>query len=41
VGSYRRLVALPAAMRSQRVAGASLDDGALKVRFRTAPEDGV
>jgi arsenite-transporting ATPase len=41
VGSYRRLVALPAAMRNQSVAGARLDDGALKVRFRTAPEVGA
>jgi arsenite-transporting ATPase len=41
VGSYRRLVTLPAAMRNQSVAGARLDDGALKVRFRTAPEVGA
>jgi arsenite-transporting ATPase len=41
VGSYRRLVALPTAMRNQSVAGARLDDGALKVRFRTAPEVGA
>jgi arsenite-transporting ATPase len=41
VGSYRRLVALPAAMRNQSVAGARLDDGALKVRFRTAPGAGA
>jgi arsenite/tail-anchored protein-transporting ATPase len=41
VGSYRRLVALPAAMRNLAVAGARLDDGALKVRFGTAPEVGA
>jgi arsenite-transporting ATPase len=34
VGSYRRLIALPAALSRQAVAGARIDDGALAVRFR-------
>ena len=34
VGSYRRLVALPAALARQTVAGARIEDGALRVRFR-------
>ena len=41
VGSYRRLVALPAALRNQSVAGAGLDDGALEIRFRTASGAGA
>ncbi len=34
VGSYRRLVALPAALVRHTVAGARIEDGALRVRFR-------
>ena len=34
VGSYRRLLALPAALRAHVIAGAKIDEGALKVRFR-------
>jgi len=34
VGSYRRLVALPAALARQTVAGARIEVGALRVRFR-------
>jgi arsenite-transporting ATPase len=34
VGSYRRLIALPAALSRHAVAGARIDDGALAVRFR-------
>ncbi|MEO5710509.1 MAG: ArsA family ATPase, partial [Nocardioidaceae bacterium] len=34
VGSYRRLIALPAALSRQTVAGARIEDGALQVRFR-------
>jgi len=34
VGSYRRLVALPAALVRHTVAGARVEDGALRVRFR-------
>lgn len=36
VGALKRTVALPAALRSARVAGARLDDGMLEVRFATA-----
>jgi arsenite-transporting ATPase len=38
VGSYRRLLALPTALRSHAVAGARVEDHALRVRF-TAPEE--
>jgi arsenite-transporting ATPase len=38
VGSYRRLVALPAALARHTVAGARLDDGGLRVRFVPAVE---
>jgi arsenite-transporting ATPase len=38
VGSYRRLLALPAALRRASVVGASMRDGALVVRFDTAGE---
>jgi arsenite/tail-anchored protein-transporting ATPase len=38
VGSYRRLVALPAALARHAVAGARLDDGGLRVRFVPAVE---
>ncbi len=34
VGSYRRVLALPAALSRHSVAGARIDDGALQVRFR-------
>ncbi len=34
VGSYRRLIALPAALSRHTVAGARFDDGGLQVRFR-------
>jgi arsenite-transporting ATPase len=34
VGSYRRLLALPAALARHAVAGARVEDGALQVRFR-------
>ena len=36
VGSYRRLLALPAALRRAKVVGAGMRDGALVVRFDTA-----
>ena len=39
VGSYRRLLALPAALSRHTVAGARVDDGALQVRFRAHSED--
>jgi arsenite/tail-anchored protein-transporting ATPase len=38
VGSYRRLIALPTALGRHAIAGAHIDDGALRVRFR-AVED--
>jgi arsenite-transporting ATPase len=38
VGSYRRLLALPAALGKRTIAGARMEDGALQVRF-TAGED--
>ncbi len=34
VGSYRRLIALPAALSRHTVVGARIEDGALQVRFR-------
>lgn len=34
VGSYRRLLALPAALARQQVSGARVEDGSLQVRFR-------
>jgi len=34
VGSYRRLLALPAALGKQTITGARVDDGSLQVRFR-------
>ena len=33
VGSYRRLIALPAALGKHAVSGARIDDGELRVRF--------
>ena len=38
VGSYRRLMALPAALSKHVIAGARMDDGALRVRFRPAED---
>jgi arsenite-transporting ATPase len=38
VGSYRRLLALPAALSRSAIAGARVVDGALVVRFVTDPE---
>ena len=38
VGSYRRLLALPAALARHEVAGARVEDGALRVRFRIVQE---
>ena len=40
VGSYRRLLALPTALRQLEVSGARIDDGALLVSF-TAVEEGT
>ncbi len=40
VGSYRRLLTLPAALARQTVAGARIDRGALSVRFRTVASEG-
>ncbi|HET7690261.1 MAG TPA: ArsA family ATPase [Nocardioidaceae bacterium] len=34
VGSYRRILALPTALRAHEIAGARIEDGVLKVRFR-------
>ena len=36
VGSYRRLIALPAALSRHTVVGARIEDGGLQVRFRAA-----
>jgi len=38
VGSYRRLLALPAALGKQKIAGARVDDGALQVRFKSTED---
>jgi arsenite-transporting ATPase len=38
VGSYRRLLALPAALNRHSVTGAKVEDGALRVRFRFEQE---
>jgi arsenite-transporting ATPase len=38
VGSYRRVLVLPTALRHQRVAGARLEAGALQVRFESTEE---
>jgi len=40
VGSYRRLLALPAALSRFAVAGARVEDGALVVRFVAEPAPG-
>ncbi len=39
VGSYRRLLALPTALRAHTISGAKIDDGALKVRFVAEDSD--
>jgi arsenite-transporting ATPase len=36
VGSYRRLLALPSALRKQTIDGARIEDGALQVRFKSS-----
>jgi arsenite/tail-anchored protein-transporting ATPase len=41
VGSYRRLLALPASLRNHVVAGARVEDGALQIRFKAAVEESV
>ena len=38
VGSYRRLLALPTALRQHEVVGARIEDGALRVRFEPQEE---
>ena len=40
VGSYRRLLALPAALARQSVTGARVEEGSLQVRFRFEEEHG-
>lgn len=39
VGSYRRLLALPAALARHTVVGARVESGSLQVKFRTEPDD--
>ena len=39
VGSYRRLLALPAALSRHTVTGARVEDGSLQVRFRFEQEE--
>jgi arsenite-transporting ATPase len=39
VGSYRRLLALPAALARHTVTGARVEDGSLQVKFRIETED--
>lgn len=39
VGSYRRLLALPAALARHTVTGARVEAGSLQVKFRTDPDD--
>jgi arsenite/tail-anchored protein-transporting ATPase len=41
VGSYRRLLALPASLRNHTVVGARVEDGALQIRFKAAVEEQV
>ncbi|CAA9331087.1 MAG: Arsenical pump-driving ATPase TEMP [uncultured Nocardioidaceae bacterium] len=41
VGSYRRVLALPAALAKQAVSGARVDGGTLQVRFRPTGGDAV
>ena len=38
VGSYRRLLTLPAGLTRLQVAGARVEDGELRVRFREPAE---
>ncbi len=40
VGSYRRLIALPAALGKHAVSGARIDDGELRVRFSAVDHAG-
>ncbi|MGA8211843.1 MAG: ArsA family ATPase [Nocardioidaceae bacterium] len=40
VGSYRRLIALPAALARQSVSAARVEDGELRVRFRASRDAG-
>ena len=39
VGSYRRLLSLPAALSRHTVSAARVEDGALQVRFRFEQEE--
>jgi arsenite/tail-anchored protein-transporting ATPase len=39
VGSYRRLLTLPAGLSRHRVAGARVDEGELQVRFAAVPAE--
>lgn len=39
VGSYRRLLALPSALKHHTVSGARIENGALQVRFRAKPKE--
>ncbi len=39
VGSYRRLLALPAALAKHRITGARVEDGALQVRFKAIAQE--
>jgi arsenite-transporting ATPase len=39
VGSYRRLLSLPAALRRHTVSAARVEDGSLQVRFRFEQEE--
>jgi arsenite-transporting ATPase len=39
VGSYRRLLALPASLQKQVVVGARVESGALQIRFKTPAEE--
>jgi len=41
VGSYRRVLAMPAALRRSEVSGAGMQDGSLVVRFREREDAGV
>jgi arsenite-transporting ATPase len=41
VGSYRRLLALPAALAKQSVIGARVEDGTLKIRFAVPAEESL
>ena len=39
VGSYRRLLTLPAGLSRHRIAGARVDDGELQVRFEATGQE--